>query len=55
MFSYENEVLQPMKTTFSRNFSTAASILLLALFVLGASFQMLVEEYLTETTVSGLR
>ena len=44
-----------MKTTFSRNFSTAASILLLTLFVLGASFQMLVKEYLTETTVSGLR
>ena len=44
-----------MKTSFSRNFSTAASILLLALFVLGASFQMLVKEYLTETTVSGLR
>ena len=44
-----------MKTSFSRNFSTAASILLLALFVLGASFQMLVKEYLTETTVSSLR
>ena len=44
-----------MKTTFSRNFSTAASILLLALFVLGASFQMLVKEYLTETTVSSLQ
>ena len=44
-----------MKTTFSRNFSTAASILLLALFVLGASFQMLVKEYLTETTLSALR
>ena len=44
-----------MKTSFSRNFSTAASILLLALFVLGASFQMLVKEYLTETTLSGLR
>ena len=44
-----------MKTTFSRNFSTAASILLLALFVLGASFQMLVKEFLTETTVSGLQ
>ena len=44
-----------MKTTFSRNFSTAASILLLALFVLGASFQMLVKEYLTDTTVTGLR
>ena len=44
-----------MKTTFSRNFSTAASILLLALFVLGASFQMLVKEYLTDTTVSALQ
>ena len=44
-----------MKTSFSRNFSTAASILLLALFVLGASFQMLVKEYLTETTVSSLQ
>ena len=29
--------------------------MLLALFVLGASFQMLVKEYLTETTVSALR
>ena len=44
-----------MKTSFSRSFSTIASILLLSLFVLGASFQMLVKEYLTETTVSGLQ
>ena len=44
-----------MKTSFSRNFSTAATILLLALTVLGASFQMLVKEFLTETTISGLR
>ena len=44
-----------MKTSFSRNFSTIASILLLALFVLGASFQMLVDDYLTEHTVSGLQ
>ena len=44
-----------MKTSFSRNFSTIASILLLALFVLGASFQMLVDDYLKETTVSGLQ
>ena len=44
-----------MKTSFSRNFSTAATILLLALSVLGASFQMLVKEFLTETTVSGLQ
>ena len=44
-----------MKTSFSRNFSTAATILLLALTVLGASFQMLVKEFLTETTISGLK
>ena len=43
-----------MKTSFSRNFSTIASILLLALFVLGASFQMLVKDYLTENTISAL-
>ena len=44
-----------MKTTFSRNFSTAASILLLALFVLGASFQMLVKDYLTKQTMASLK
>ena len=44
-----------MKTSFSRSFSTIASILLLSLLVLGASFQMLVREYLTETTISGLQ
>ena len=44
-----------MKTSFSRNFSTAATILLLALTVLGASFQMLVKEFLTDTTISGLQ
>ena len=44
-----------MKTSFSRSFSTIASILLLSLLVLGASFQLLVKEYLTETTVSGLQ
>ena len=44
-----------MKTSFSRSFSTIASILLLSLLVLGASFQMLVKEYLTENTVSGLQ
>ena len=44
-----------MKSSFSRNFSTVATILLLSLLVLGASFQMLVKEYLTETTISGLR
>ena len=44
-----------MKSSFGRSFSTVATILLLALTVLGASFQMLVKEYLTETTVSDLR
>ena len=44
-----------MKTTFSRTFSTAAAILLLALLILGTSFQALVRDYLTETTVSGLQ
>ena len=44
-----------MKTTFSRTFSTAATILLLALLLLGASFQMLVREYLKDNTFSGLQ
>ena len=44
-----------MKTSFSRNFATAATILLLALTVLGASFQMLVKEFLTDTTISGMQ
>ena len=44
-----------MKSSFSRSFSTAASILLIALTVLGASFQLQVNKYLTESTVSGLQ
>ncbi len=44
-----------MKTSFGRNFSTAAMILLLALTVLGASFQMQVKEYLSGSTVSDLQ
>ncbi len=44
-----------MKTTFSRTFSTAASILLLALLLLGLSFRFLIEDYLTETTVRDLQ
>ena len=43
-----------MKTTFSRTFFTAAIILLLALLILGASFQMLIRDYMTESTVSNL-
>ena len=44
-----------MKTSFSRSFSTVASILLLSLLVLGASFQMLVKDYLADTTMAGLQ
>ena len=44
-----------MKTSFSRNFSTTAAILLLSLLILFASFQILVKDYLTETTVKNLQ
>ena len=44
-----------MKSSFSRSFSTAAAILLIALTILGASFQLQVNKYLKETTVSGLQ
>ena len=44
-----------MRSSFTRSFSTVASILLLSLIVLGSSFQMLVKDYLTESTVTGLK
>ena len=44
-----------MKTTFSRTFSTAATILLLALLLLGTSFRLLVKDYLTENAFSALQ
>ena len=44
-----------MKSSFSRSFSTAAAILLIALTILGASFQLQVNNYLKESTVSGLQ
>ena len=44
-----------MRTSFGRSFSTIATILLLTLTVLGASFQMLVKDYLTENTMAGLK
>ena len=44
-----------MKTTFSRTFSTTAIILLLALILVGTSFQALVEDYLTETAIQELK
>ena len=43
-----------MKSSFSRNFSTAATILLLALTILGASFQIQINNFLENTTVSRL-
>ena len=43
-----------MKSSFSRSFSMAATILLLALTILGASFQIQVNSYLEDTTVSRL-
>ncbi len=44
-----------MKTSFSRSFTTAATILLLALVVLGTSFQLQVNHYMEDATVSGLQ
>ena len=44
-----------MKSAFSRTFSTAATILLLALLLLGASFQYLVEDFLLDRTISDLQ
>ena len=44
-----------MKTTTSRIFATAAAILLLALVLIGTSFNLLVNEYLTEHACESLR
>lgn len=44
-----------MKSAFSRTFSAAAAILVLALLTLGVSFQALVKEYLEDTTMSNLQ
>lgn len=44
-----------MKTSFSRSFSTTATILLLALIILGTSFQLQVKKYLTDATIDGLQ
>ena len=43
-----------MRSSFSRNFTMAAVVLLLALTVLGTSFQLLVKRYLTESTFQRL-
>ncbi len=44
-----------MKTTFGRNFVTHAVILLLALLLVGVSFQLLVKDYLSQRMVEELK
>ena len=44
-----------MKSSFSRSFFTAATILLLALTVLGASFTLQMNKFMEDTTVSALQ
>lgn len=44
-----------MKTTFSRTFSTTMIMLLLALILVGTSFQALVEDYLAESAIEELQ
>ena len=44
-----------MKTTFSRTFSTTVMIFLMALVLVGTSFQALVEDYLTDSAVAELQ
>ena len=44
-----------MKTTFGRTFSTAATILLLALLLLGTTFQYLVQDFLRDKTMGDLQ
>ena len=44
-----------MKSSFGRSFFTIATILLLSLVLLGTSFQVLINEYITDNTVSGLK
>ena len=43
-----------MKSSFGWSFSVFAGILLVALTVLGGSFQMMVQNYLTETSFTRL-
>ena len=43
-----------MKSSFSRSFSAIAAILLLSLTALGAAFQILVKDYMTDAAVSAL-
>ncbi len=43
-----------MKTTFSRTFFPAALVLLAALLLVGASLQMMVQDFLLDQTIAGL-
>ena len=43
-----------MKSTFSRTFGTIAALLLVALLVIGVSFQLLARKYLVDTAVDAL-
>ncbi len=43
-----------MRSSFSRTFFPAAVILLVALLLVGTSFQILIEDYLTESTLTDL-
>ena len=44
-----------MKSSFGRSFFTIATILLLSLVLLGTSFQMLINDYMTDNTIQGLK
>ena len=44
-----------MKTTFSQTFTTIAVILLVALLLVGISFQVLVKNYIADRAVEGLK
>ena len=44
-----------MRSTFSRTFFSAAMVLLMAMLLIGTSFQALVQDYLTDQALEGLK
>ncbi len=44
-----------MKSSFGRSFFAIATVLLLSLVLLGTSFQMLINDYMTDNTIQGLQ
>ena len=44
-----------MRSTFSRTFFSAAMVLLMAMLLIGTSFQALVRDYLTDQAIEGLK